>query len=68
MKLFRRFFGRFKRSDRERHRFLKMTGYPAGRPGWIVDHIIPLKRGGADVAENMQWQTLADAAAKDRVE
>jgi hypothetical protein len=33
-----------------------------------VDHIIPLKRGGPDVPSNMQWQTIADSKAKDRVE
>jgi hypothetical protein len=34
----------------------------------VVDHITPLKRGGADAPENMQWQTRAEAKAKDRVE
>jgi hypothetical protein len=29
-----------------------------------VDHIIPLKRGGADAPWNMQWQTIADGKAK----
>ena len=36
--------------------------------GYIVDHIIPLKRGGLDAPSNMQWQTIAEAKAKDRVE
>jgi hypothetical protein len=27
-----------------------------------------LKRGGADSPENMQWQTVAEARAKDRIE
>jgi hypothetical protein len=34
----------------------------------VVDHIVPLERGGAEAPENMQWQTLAEAKAKDRVE
>jgi hypothetical protein len=34
----------------------------------VVDHVKPLKRGGADAPSNMQWQTKADAKAKDRVE
>ena len=44
------------------------TGYPHGRPGYVVDHIIALKRGGADSPSNMQWQTKAEAAAKDKWE
>jgi hypothetical protein len=45
------------------------TGSTAGAcPGYVVDHIVPLKRGGADSPENMQWQTRAEARAKDRVE
>ena len=26
-------------------------------PGFVVDHIQPLKRGGMDAPENMQWQS-----------
>lgn len=37
-------------------------------PGYIVDHIKPLCAGGPDRPENMQWQTVADAKAKDREE
>ena len=45
------------------------TGEPRGAcPGYVVDHIIPLKRGGADLPENMQWQTLDEARDKDKVE
>jgi hypothetical protein len=33
-----------------------------------VDHITPLACGGADTPSNMQWQTIAAAKAKDRVE
>jgi 5-methylcytosine-specific restriction endonuclease McrA len=32
-------------------------------PGYVVDHIVPLKRGGADSPENMQWLTVAEARA-----
>lgn len=44
------------------------TGYPDGRPGYVIDHIRPLACGGPDVPTNMQWQTVADARAKDRTE
>jgi len=45
------------------------TGEPSGPcPGYVVDHIIPLKRGGADLPSNMQWQTVEEAKAKDRIE
>jgi hypothetical protein len=34
----------------------------------MVDHIIPLKRGGADTPSNMPWQTKAATKAKDKSE
>lgn len=37
-------------------------------PGWVVDHIKPQDCGGADAPANMQWQTKADARAKDQWE
>jgi hypothetical protein len=30
------------------------------------DHIVPLACGGPDAVSNMQWQTAADARAKDQ--
>jgi hypothetical protein len=37
-------------------------------PGYIKDHIHALCIGGVDEVSNLQWQTKADAAAKDRWE
>lgn len=40
--------------------------YP--RHGYVVDHIKPLACGGCDVPSNMQWQTIAEGKAKDKIE
>lgn len=37
-------------------------------PGYVIDHVIALKRGGADLPANMQWQTVLDAKLKDKWE
>jgi 5-methylcytosine-specific restriction endonuclease McrA len=45
------------------------TGQKSGGcPGYVVDHVVPLKRGGADAPSNMQWQTVQAGKEKDRVE
>lgn len=45
------------------------TGRSSGAcPGYVVDHVIALKRGGSDDPVNMQWQTTAAAKAKDKYE
>ena len=60
--------GRIKRNHSATYQFKVQTGYRHGRPGYVIDHIIPLKRGGCDCPSNMQWQTKAEAKAKDKVE
>lgn len=60
--------GRIQRSAAARHAFARQTGFPNGRPGWIIDHVVPLACGGVDAPSNMQWQTVAAAKAKDRLE
>ena len=60
--------GRIKRSAAAKEEFERQTGYPHGRPGYVVDHVKPLACGGADDPSNMQWQSVADAKAKDKVE
>jgi len=34
----------------------------------VIDHVVALKRGGADAPSNMQWQTVQAAKAKDKIE
>lgn len=60
--------GKIARSASAKRDFMRMTGYPKGRPGYVVDHVIPLKRGGPDTPANMQWQTVEEAKAKDKRE
>jgi hypothetical protein len=60
--------GRIKRSEEAKEEFMKQSGYTHGRLGYVVDHIIPLKRGGADSPSNMQWQTIEEAKQKDKWE
>jgi hypothetical protein len=62
------------RDSHQRALFMKAHPCPAngntrGRClGYVVDHVRPLCAGGADHPENMQWQTVADAKKKDRLE
>lgn len=45
------------------------TGKASGAcPGYVIDHVTPLKRGGVDSPSNMQWQTKEEAKIKDRTE
>lgn len=60
--------GHIARDPKSKQDFMKATGYQHGRPGYVVDHIVPLKRGGADKPSNMQWQTKSAAKAKDKTE
>src|SRR5262249_48606758 len=60
--------GKIQRSTAARKEFMRLTGYPNGRKGYIVDHVVPLECRGADVPANLQWQTAAEAKIKDRTE
>ena len=60
--------GRIQRSAAARHAFARQTGFPHGRPGYVIDHIVPLACGGADAPSNMQWQTIAAGKLKDKKE
>jgi hypothetical protein len=66
--------GRIKRSPTAKNEFKQQQPCPStGRttgacPGYVIDHVVTLKRGGDDTPENMQWQTIEDAKAKDKIE
>jgi hypothetical protein len=66
--------GSTKRDPQQRAKFMRSHPCPStgktsgGCPGYVVDHVKPLKRGGADSPSNMQWQTKEAAKAKDRWE
>ena len=60
--------GHIARSSKAKEEFMKQTGYPHGRPGYVIDHVKPLSEGGADSPSNMQWQTKAAAKEKDKRE
>jgi len=66
--------GRIHRSQQAKDDFKKghpcpSTGKTGGAcPGYVIDHVKPLKRGGADSPSNMQWQTKQAAKAKDKTE
>ena len=62
------------RSQAAKNAFVKMHACPATKlhklpcKGYIIDHVKALACGGADTPSNMQWQTVAAAKAKDKVE
>jgi hypothetical protein len=66
--------GRIPRSRAAKREFKKThlcpsTGRKSGAcPGYVIDHVIALKRGGADQPGNMQWQTTQAAKEKDKWE
>jgi hypothetical protein len=59
---------RLQRSVAARQAFERQSGYANGRPGYIVEYIVPLSCGGTDTPRNMEWLTLAEARAKNRLQ
>lgn len=62
------------RSSAARAAFVKANPCPATSkprgacPGWEVDHVKPLKCGGPDHPNNMQWLTVEKHKAKTKAE
>ena len=50
--------------------FHTQTGFPNGRKGYVVDHIIPFCYGGSslDSTWNYQWQRLDSSYTKNKYE
>lgn len=47
------------KAEFQRQQWCPATGKPRGPcPGYEIDHITPLKCGGADAPHNMQWLTF----------
>lgn len=66
--------GHIARSQKAKDNFKRQhpcpsTGKSRGAcPGYVIDHVTPLKRGGADRPSNMQWQTKQAEKEKDKTE
>jgi hypothetical protein len=60
--------GRIQRDPKAKQEFMGQTGHPHGRPGYVVDHIVPLEKGGYDYLANMQWQAIEEAKQKNKWE
>ena len=56
------------RSSAVKHKFDLSQGYAHGRKGYVVDHICALAMGGIDDIRNMQYQTISESKAKDKIE
>jgi hypothetical protein len=64
------------RNSTAKKRFTQGTPCPGGPDkgstrhcqGYVIDHVCPLACCGLDAPQNMQWQTEADAKAKDKWE
>lgn len=48
------FLNKSERSATKKREFLKTKGYQKNPPGYEVDHMVPLSKGGADEPYNMQ--------------
>jgi hypothetical protein len=46
-----------------RREFARRSGFPEGRPGYVIDYIVPLRAGGSKSSDNMRWVPVDDASA-----
>jgi len=52
------------RDSTVKRKFMRQTGYPLGRKGYVVNYIVSITCGGKDDPSNMQWQTVEEAKDK----
>lgn len=57
--------GRVVQSTDARRRFMEQSGYPQGRIGYVICHIVPVYNGGLDAVENMTWRPINEAFAQE---
>jgi hypothetical protein len=43
---------------------MRQTGYPHGQPGYVIDHSLPLKKGGCDCRATMPGRRLKQPRPK----
>ncbi len=53
-----------KRINGARAEFMRSSGFPDGRPGYVIAYLVPLRKGGEDSASNMEWKLKEDPKAK----
>ncbi len=57
--------GRVVQSTDSRRRFMEQSGYPQGRIGYVICHLVPVYNGGLDTVENMVWRPINEAFAQE---
>jgi len=53
--------GSIEKSQAARQVFMVQSGFPQGRPGAVIDYLVPLECGGADEPSNMRWERVGEA-------
>jgi hypothetical protein len=46
--------------------FMKQSGHPDGRPGYVIEFNVPLESGGRYSADNMNWVKIEDARKNEK--
>lgn len=57
-----------KKIDPAQAQFMEESGFPDGRPGYVIAYLVPLKKGGDDSPSNMQWIVKPEPKVKDNAD